>query len=91
MNEISKDSTRILLESLDNEIGRKCMELQEKNQEAKLKRVFFSGCIAVFIILLLQVVFKIFNVNSLLYIFIFQAIALLSVLPIVINLNERFS
>lgn len=91
MKEIERDAARVLLESLENEIDRKCMELQEKNQEAKLKRLFFSGCIAVFLILLLQVVFSIFNVNSLLYIFIFQAAALLSVLPIVINLNERFS
>jgi cell division protein ZapA (FtsZ GTPase activity inhibitor) len=91
MKEIDKRSTELLLASLDNEINRKCAELQERNQEAKLKKTFFLGCIVVFVILLLQVVFKIFNVNSLLYIFIFQAIALLSVLPVVTNLNERLS
>lgn len=91
MNEIDREARRLLLAKLDDEIDRKCMELQEKYQETKFKRVFFSGCIIVFMILLLQVVFKIFNVNSLLIIFVFQAVALLSVLPVVFNLNERIS
>jgi cell division protein ZapA (FtsZ GTPase activity inhibitor) len=91
MKEIDKRSTEMLLVRLDNELDRKCAELQERNQELKLKKAFFLGCIVVFVTLFLQVVFKVFNVNSLLYIFIFQAIALLSILPVVINLNERLS
>lgn len=91
MSEIGRESTRLLLAKLDDEIERKCIELQEKHQEEKLKRTFFTGCIVVFVILLLQVIFKVFNVNSLLIIFVFQAVALLTVLPVVFNLNERIS
>jgi len=86
--EVDEGSTRLLLTKLDNEIEIKCMELQEKQQEIQLKRVFFLSCVLVLFLFLMEVFFRIFNINFLIVFFVFQAAALLILLPVVLNLNK---
>lgn len=88
MKEIDENSTKLMLANLNSEIDAKCMELQQKQSEAKLSRVFFSACLIIFILFLLQVFFKIFNVNSLIIVFSFQAIAVMAALPVIFSLNK---
>ena len=88
MKGVNENSTKLLLANLENEINIKCMELHEKQSEAKLRRVFFSSCVVIFLMFLFQVFFKIFNVNSLIVVFSFQAVALIVVLPIILNINK---
>ena len=88
MIKVDEGSTRLLLTKLDNEIEIKCMELQEKQQEIQLKRVFFLSCVLVLFLFLMEVFFRIFNINFLIVFFVFQAAALLILLPVVLNLNK---
>lgn len=87
MNEIPKRDTAILLAKLDHEIDMKCMELKEKTQELKLKRLFFTGCVVIMLVFLLQTFFSIFNVNYLFIILVYQAAALV-VIPVVLNMTK---
>lgn len=87
MSEIDERDTAILLAKLDREIDIKCIELKEKTQEMKLKRLFFTGCIVIMFIFLLQAVFSIFDVNNLFIILIYQTVALV-VIPVVLNLTR---
>lgn len=88
MKEVDYRATKLLLSNLDNEIDRKCMEIKEKQQQMKLKRVFFSSCIVVLLLFIMQLFFNIFNVNLLIVFFAFQGAALLIVLPVVFNLTK---
>jgi len=86
--EVDEGSTRQLLSKLDNEIERKCMELQERQHGILLKRVFFLSCVLVLFLFLMEVFFKVFNINFLIVFFVFQAASFLMLLPVVLNLNK---
>ncbi|KPU27276.1 hypothetical protein TR13x_05890 [Caloranaerobacter sp. TR13] len=88
MKEIDERDTAILLAVLDKEIDMKCMELKEKQWELKLKKIFFSSCLLVLFTFLIQVFFKIFNLNILFVFFIYQGLALIFVTPLIFNLNK---
>ena len=86
MKEIEERSTSILLAELDKEIDIKCIELQERQKEVWQKKLFFSSCIFILLFFLLQIFFTIFSINYILVILIYQVVALILVLPIIINL-----
>jgi hypothetical protein len=87
MKEI-EEKAAMLLVRLDNEINIKCQELKEKQREAKLKKIFFSGCLFILFSFLIQVFFKIFNVNLIITFFTYQGVALILVAPLILNLNR---
>jgi hypothetical protein len=88
MKIIDEKATEVLLAELDEEIDKKCLELQEKKREQKLKNVFFFSCFAVSLIFLLQTFFKLMSINFILFFFIFQVTALAFVIPVILNMNK---
>jgi hypothetical protein len=85
MKKTSERDTAILLAALDREIDLKCLELKEKHQETALKKLFFTSCITIILVFFLQMFFQIFNVNLIFIILIYQAIAALIAVPVVIS------
>lgn len=84
MNKIDK-RTAILLSELDEEINLKCMELKEKQKEIKQKKLFFISCISIIVLFILQIFFSLFNMNYVITILIYQFIALILIVPIILN------
>lgn len=85
MNEIDKRATAILLSELDEEINMKCMELKERQKEIKQKNLFFISCISIMVLFLLQRLLSIFNINYIITLFIYQFLALILIMPIILN------
>lgn len=88
MKEINKRDTAVLLASLDRDIDIKCMELKEKQLEIRLKKIFFSSCIFILFSFLIHVFFKIFNVNFIAAIIIYQVLALILLIPFIPNFSK---
>jgi hypothetical protein len=89
MKEIDDRATAVLLASLSKEINAKCMELKEKQREAKIKNIFFISCAFIFLSFLVQVFFKVINLNFLFGFILYQVLALIILIPIVTNFNRR--
>jgi hypothetical protein len=89
MKEIDDRATAVLLASLNNEINIKCTELKEKHNEVRLKKIFFTSCLFILLSFLVQVFFKVINVNFLFGFIIYQGLALVILVPVVTNLNRR--
>lgn len=85
MKEIDREATDKLLAVLDNDINVKCMELKEKQREARQKRIFFISCITIVLIFFLQMFFSIFNVNYLLTIVIYEIAAMMLIVPLILK------
>lgn len=89
MKEIDDRATAVLLASLSKEIDAKCMELKEKQREAKLKKIFFISCLFILLSFLVQVFFKVININFLFGFILYQGFVLVILIPIITNLNRR--
>lgn len=89
MKEIDQRATVVLLASLDKELDLKCMQLKEKQKKAKLQKVFFLSCLVILFSALLQIVFKIFNLNFLVAFLIYQSLVLFLLTPFVLNFNRE--
>lgn len=74
-----------LLNVLDDEIGQKCLELREKKKTSALKRVFYLGCAFAVILPVLSVFIGIPILMTIIPIFIFQAISLILLMPVILN------
>jgi len=85
MNKIDKRETAILLSKLDEEINLKCMELKEKQKEIKQKNLFFISCLSIIVLFILQMFFSLFNMNYIITMLIYQFIALILIVPIILN------
>lgn len=85
----SQRSTQILLAALDNEIEIKCLELKEKKRQNKLKRIFFFSCIAIMIISIVQILFKVFNFNIIFTIIFYQALVALITIFMIPNILKE--
>lgn len=88
MKEIDQEATALLLTSLDRELDRKCMQLKEKHKETKFQKIFFLGCLAILFSFLPQALFRIFSLNFLFVIMIYQVLALSLLTPFILNLNK---
>lgn len=88
MTEINERATAILLASLDRELDLKCLQLKEKQKERKFQKVFYLSCLVILFSFLLQVIFKVFNINFLFVFLIYQALALLFLTPFIFNINR---
>lgn len=88
MKEIDKKDTAILLAALDRNIDIKCIELKEKQRERKLKKIFFASCLLMMTFFIIQILFKVFNLNFLVIFLIYQVLALALLTPFVININK---
>lgn len=86
LENIKKSDTQKLLMILDEEIDVKCQELKEKKSQLRLQRIFFSSCIAILAAFFIQVFFKLFNMNIISIIIIYQIIALMMFMPLIPNL-----
>lgn len=89
MEEIKNRDTERLLSLLDEEIDNKCEELREKHREAFIRKIFFLGCIFVFIACVFQAIFSILNISFIMSFIIYQIAALIIVLSLVPNLNKE--
>lgn len=88
MKEINDRTTAILLAALDNELDIKCMELKEKQKEAKLKKIFFSSCAFILFFFIIQILYKALNFSLLIYFLIYQGFALILLMPFMLNINR---
>ncbi|AHF08432.1 hypothetical protein [Desulfitobacterium metallireducens] len=88
MKEIDQRATAVLLASLDRDLDLKCMQLKEKHKETKLQKTFFLSCLIILLSFLLQIVFKVFNLNFLLIFVVYQGLALFLLTPFVLNFNK---
>lgn len=88
MKEINERDTAVLLAALNRDIDIKCMELKEKQQQIRLKKIFFSSCIFMLLSFLIQVFLKIFNVNFVAAVILYQALSLILFIPFIPNLNK---
>lgn len=88
MKEINERNTAVLLAALDRDIDMKCMELKEKQRQMRVKKIFFSSCIFILLSFLIQVFFKIFNVNFIAAIIIYQALILILFIPFIPSLSK---
>ncbi|MFL0198800.1 hypothetical protein ACJDU8_25080 [Clostridium sp. WILCCON 0269] len=88
MKEINKRNTLILLAALDKDIDMKCMELKEKQWQMRVKKIFFSSCIFILLSFLIQVFLKIFNVNFIAVIVLYQTLILILLIPFIPNLSK---
>ena len=88
MKQINESDTQILLSILDKEITLKCIEIKEKREEAKLKKILFSGCVLIPLLFIIQVIFKLFNLNFIIIFFIYQSLALILIMPLIIRQNK---
>ncbi|KZL91732.1 hypothetical protein [Clostridium magnum] len=88
MKEINERDTAVLLAALDIDIDIKCMELKEKQRQMRVKNIFFSSCIFIFFSFLIQVFFKIFNVNLIAAIILYQTLILILFIPFIPNLSK---
>jgi len=88
MKEINERDTAVLLAALDREIDMKCVELKEKQRQVGVKKIFFSSCIFILVSFLIQVFFKIFNVNFIAAIILYQALILVLFIPFIPNLSK---
>lgn len=88
MKEINERDTAKLLSALDRDIDIKCMELKEKHRQEKQETIFFSSCIFIFFSFLMQVFFKIFNVNLIAVFIIYQALAIMILIPLIPKLSR---
>ncbi|OCZ49829.1 hypothetical protein [Dehalobacter sp. TeCB1] len=79
--------TERLLNVLDSEIEKKCLELKEKSNNALLMRLFFLGCIATAGIFALHAFIGLPFMKMLVYIVIFQCLSLVLLIPMVMNMN----
>lgn len=79
--------TEKLLLVLDNEIEQKCLELKESKKNAMLKRVFFLGCVLAVILPVADVFLGFPILLSLVPVFIFQAVSLVFLMPVILNSN----
>lgn len=89
MKSIDDRATAVLLAALSKEIDAKCMELREKQKEAKLKKIFFISCAFILLSFFIQVFFKVINVNFLFAFILYQGLALVFLNPVLTNLNKR--
>lgn len=83
MEDLNKLDTKKLLMILDDELELKCQELKEKNEQLRLQKIFFLSCITILAAFFLQAFFKLFNLNIVLIIIIYQIIALMVFIPII--------
>lgn len=88
MKEINERNTLILLAALDKDIDMKCMELKEKQGQIKIRKIFFSSCISILFLFLIQVLFKIFNMNLIVIIILYQSLILILFIPLIPNLSK---
>jgi hypothetical protein len=88
MKEINERNTAVLLVALDRDIDIKCMELKEKQGQMRVKKIFFSSCLFILLSFLIQVFFKIFNVNFIAAIILYQALILILFIPFIPNLSK---
>ncbi|APM37828.1 hypothetical protein [Clostridium kluyveri] len=88
MKEINKRDTSILLATLDRDIDMKCMELKEKQRQIRLKNIFFLSCIFILLSFLMQIFFKLFNVNFIAVIIVYQTLASILFIPFIPNLSK---
>jgi|GEM_PF-2805131 len=88
MKDINKRDTAILLANLDREIDIKCIELKERHRELKLKKIFFLSCLIIFFSILIQLVFRIFNVSFIIEFLVYQIIALAALMPMILKSNK---
>jgi hypothetical protein len=88
MKEITERDTAVLLAALDRDIDIKCMELKEKQAQIRLKNIFFSSCIFIFFSFLIQLFFKVFNLNFITAIILYQALILILFIPFIPNLSK---
>ncbi|MDR3598803.1 hypothetical protein [Clostridium sp.] len=88
-SKINKESTDELLSILDDEIERKCFQLKQKQNEKRIKKVFFFSCLILPIIFIISV-FTGFSITSFLVpLIIFEIIAFAFVAPLLLNINEE--
>lgn len=88
MKEINKKDTAILLSYLDSNIEIKCNELKAKEEERKIKKIFFLSCSLIMLFFILQFIFKIFNLNFLITFVMYQVIALIALIQFISNMNR---
>jgi hypothetical protein len=85
MSEIDKRAADLLIIALEKEIDLKCSEIREKKRIARLKKIFFTGCLFILVLFPLQFVFNIFDLNLLLIFLIYQGVALAFITPLILN------
>jgi len=79
--------TEKLLNILDDEIEKKCSDIRERKKNALLKRIFFIGCALSLILPVIDVFIGFSIMMYLIPIVIFQAISLIFLVPILLNLD----
>lgn len=88
MKAINERDTAVLLAALDRDIDMKCIELKENQRQVRVKKIFFSSCIFILLSFLIQVFFKVFNVNFIAAIILYQALILILFIPFIPNLSK---
>ncbi|NLI90767.1 MAG: hypothetical protein GX434_00785 [Peptococcaceae bacterium] len=76
-----------LLKNLDNEIEQKCLEIKENRKHTILKSIFFLGCLAAAVIFGFNAFTGFQYIRTFIYLFLFQGVSLIFLIPIIINLN----
>lgn len=87
IEDFDKKKTEKLIAVLNCEIEQKCLELKENRRVALLKRIFFLGCALSIILPVLDAFIGYFIIPILIPIIIFQAVSLILLIPVIINLN----
>jgi hypothetical protein len=88
MKEVDDRATMLLLSELDEEINLKCFELKQKQEQVRLKRIFFLSCLLAVFIFMAQIIFRVFNLNFVTAILVYQVIVLALIIPLIPGLSK---
>lgn len=84
-NDIESQTASNLLMALDDEIDKKCFELIERKKINFLRKLFILGCTVTIVFPILSFVLGFSLISTLIPVFIFQAVSLIILLPVLIN------
>lgn len=82
MKEISRRDTEILLTVLNSEINNKCIEIKAEKYQEKLKNIFFISCGLFLLIIITQVILRLFNASYIMGFLLYQSIIMIVIVPL---------